>query len=142
MASQAWERRDRFFSWRPVSISLLVLCILYGFGALLATWLGFRFSQLGQHETSRLDYWGAFWDGLVAILCFSARRTLCRESRAGSLSGAFALTAALFIVTRTFVGQLRRDSNAFFVIEAGLETLPILYCIIYALRKNKGDALF
>jgi hypothetical protein len=142
MASNAWNGRDHFFRWHAASVILIVLVTLYGLTVPLNIWLGRHFSLESQQQMSHRYYWGALWDALVAALCFGAWRLMAGQSRADFLRGACAVTVALIIVTRTHVAQLRREPSSFFIVEAALEMLPMMYCILFAIRKSRGDDPF
>ena len=92
---------------------------------------------------ARQAYWGVLWDALVAILLFLCEkdyeksppkslpwRCLWSDDRLYSLS--IALISA----------SLRRGASPWFVLEAALETLPMLYCIIFAVHQTKGNDRF
>ena len=72
-ASQTWERSRRFFRWRPASICLIVLAILYWIVALLSLWTGSVLSHRGQQQMAHLMYWGRFGMRCCASL-------LCRQA--------------------------------------------------------------
>jgi hypothetical protein len=143
MASRAWKRRDHLFVWRPVSVILIILTILYGAVACLNLWMGRYFSQHSQQYLSDVSYSGAFWDAVVAVLCFAGRRMIGRQTRVDFLLGACALSGAVLIVIRTLVGERRGRFPGqnlpllITLIEAALILLPMLYSITYAVRESK-----
>lgn len=128
-----------FFRWRPVSVILILLTILYAVFTPLNLLLGSVASQRGDQQMARIMYWGAFWNAVVAILCFAGRQMMRRQIQGYFAAGACAVAAALFIVMRTWVNGLLHGRNPFPVLEAILTWLPMLYAIIYALRETKHD---
>jgi len=79
--SQVRARSGGFFRWRAASIILIILMVIYGLTSPLNIWLGSVASQRGDAQISRVLYWGAFWNAVVAILCFTARRLMQRQTR-------------------------------------------------------------
>ena len=136
--SQVRARSGGFFRWRAASILLIILTVIYGLTSPLNLWLARVASQRGDlHVTPRTLYWGAFWNAMVAILCFVARRLMQRQSRVYFAASACAVAAALFMVMRTWVAGLVHGQNPFPVLDAVFTWLPMLYAIIYALRESK-----
>jgi hypothetical protein len=142
MASRAWDSRCRFFLWRPVSIVLIILTTLYGMATCLNLWMGSYFSKRGELHLAHSLYWGAFWDAVVAFLCFFGRQMMARQTRMHFLAGAIAVSGAVFIFFRVWAGEHhfpRNESLLIFLIEAVLILLPMLYCITYAVRESKRE---
>src|SRR2546430_546890 len=80
-AYRASAQSGRFFRWRAASIILIVLSVIYGVFTPLNLWLGSVSSHRGDQQISRVLYWGAFWNGVVAILCFAGRRLMSHQTR-------------------------------------------------------------
>jgi hypothetical protein len=137
-ASRVMSTRH-FFFWQPASVVLIILTVLYGAFAPLNVWLGSEAAQRGDQQVSHVLYSGAFWNAVVAVLCFTGRRFMARQSRVFFVAGAFALAAALFIVMRTWIVGLLHGRNPFPVIEAVFTWLPMLYAIIYAVRATNSE---
>src|SRR5690348_13314767 len=77
--SQVRVRSDGFFCLRAASILLIIIAVIYGLTSPLSLWLARVASERGDlHVTPRTWYWGAFWNALVAILCFAAWRLMRR----------------------------------------------------------------
>ncbi|MDB6110834.1 MAG: hypothetical protein JWR69_2584 [Pedosphaera sp.] len=129
-----------FFRWRPVSVVLILLSIVYAVSIPLNLWLGNVDSQRGNQQLSHVLYWAAFWNAVVAILCFVSQRMMRRQTRTFFLAGGCALSVAFLIVIRTWVAGLRQGRNPFPVMEAVLIWPPFLYAIFYALRESKHEA--
>jgi len=127
-----------FFRWRLASVLLTILTIIYGVFAPLNVWLASVAAQRDNQQVSHVLYWGALWNAVVAILCFTGRRFMARKAPVLSAVGACIVMAALFIVMRTWIDGLLHGRNPFPVIEAVLTWLPMLYVIIYALRESRG----
>ncbi len=128
-----------FFRWRPVSVILIILAILYGVFTPLNIWLANITPQRGEQQLSHVLYWGAFWNAIVAILCFSGRQLIRRRTRACLALGAGVVATALFIVMRTWLGGLLQGQNPLPLTEVVLIWLPMLYAIVYALRESKRE---
>jgi hypothetical protein len=128
-----------FFRWRAASVILIILAILYAVFTPLNLWLGSVAAQRGDQQASHVLYWGAFWNAIVAILCFAARRMIARQTRVLFLASGCALLGAFLIVIRTWVAGLVHGRNPFPVIEAALIWLPMLYAIVYAFRESKHN---
>ena len=129
----------QFFRWKPSVVVLVTLTVLYGVFAPLNIFLGSAVAQRGDQQVSHVLYWGAFWNAVVAILCFAAWRLMRRQRRVHLAAGVCAIAAALFIVMRTWIVGLLHGRNPFPVVEAVLIWLPMLYVIIYALRESKRE---
>jgi hypothetical protein len=111
---------------------------IYGLTSPLNLWLAKVASQRGDLDLiPRTLYWGAFWNAMVAVLCFTAWRLMQRQSRVYFAASACAIAAALFIVMRTWVAGLVNEQNPFPLLEAVFTWLPMLYGIIYALRESR-----
>jgi hypothetical protein len=133
-------RIDGFLRLRAASILLIILSVIYGLTSLLNLWLAKVASERSDlHVTPRTLCWGAFWNALVAILCFAAWRLMRRQSRAHFAESACVVAAALFIVMRTWVAGLLHEQNPFPVLEAVFTWLPMLYAITFALRESNRE---
>src|SRR5262245_56088024 len=130
---------QNFFRRKPTVVVLIILTVLYGVFAPLNIFLGSVAAQRGDQQVSHVLYWGAFWNAVVAILCFTGWRLMRRQSRVYLAAGACAIAAALFIVMRTWIPGLLHGRNPFPVIEAVLTWLPMLYVIIFALRESRRE---
>ena len=117
-----------FFRWKPTVVVLIILIVLYGVFTPLNIFLGSAAAQRGDQHVSHVLRWGAFWNAVVAILCFTGWRLMRRQSRAYLAAGACAIAAALFIVMRTWIAGLIHGRNAFPVIEAALTWLADAIC--------------
>jgi hypothetical protein len=103
--------------------------------------MGGYYSERGDQHMARFMYWGVFWNTIVAILCFTGRQMMGRQTRVHLAAGACALSAALLIVIRITVAALLNGREAYPVIEGGFIWLLMLYSIIYALREgNRKNA--
>ncbi len=118
---------------------LIILAILYGVFTPLNIWLANVTPQRGEQQLSHVLYWGAFWNAIIAILCFLARQLIQRQTRVCLALGACVIAAALFIVMRTWLGSLLQGRNPLPLTEVVLIWLPMLYAIIYALRESKRE---
>jgi hypothetical protein len=127
----------RFFYWRPASIILIILTVIYMADMLLNLWLGNVFSQRGDQQMSRVIYWGAFENLVVAILCFTSRRMMSRQTRVYFTAGACVLVVAFLIVVLNWLSALLHGRNPYAITEAILILLPMLYAIIYAFMESK-----
>ena len=128
-----------FFRWRPVSVVLIILTILYIVAICISIKLGGYYSQRGDQHMARFMHWGVFWNTMVAILCFTGRQMMRRQTRVHLAAGAFAVSLALLIVIRTTVSALLHGREAYPFIEGVLIWLPMLYAIIYALLEGKRE---
>src|SRR5258708_1917926 len=128
-----------FFRWRPVSVVLIILTILYIVAICISIKLGGYYSQRGDQHMARFMYWGGFWNTIVAILCFTAREMMRRQTRAHLAAGAFAMLLALLIAIRTTVSALLPGREAYPFIEGVLMWLAMLYSIIYAILEGKRE---
>src|SRR5262245_27536381 len=70
-------------------------------------------TQRGEQQVSRVLYLGAFWNAVVAALCFAGWRLMRRQRRVYLAAGACVIVAALFIVMRTWIAALLRGQNPF-----------------------------
>jgi hypothetical protein len=129
----------QFFRWKPTVVVLVILTVLYAVFAPLNIFLGSAAAQRGDQQVSHVLHWGAFWNAVVAILCFTAWRLMRRQRRVYLAAGVCVIAAALFIVMRTWIAGLLHGRNPFPVVEAVLIWLPMLYAIIYALRESKRE---
>src|SRR5258708_5342829 len=116
----------RFFRWRPVSVVLIILTIIYIVAICLSIKMAGYYSQRGDQHMARYMYWGVFWNTIVAILCFTGRQMMGRQTRVHLAAGACALSAALLIVIRTTVAALLHGREAYPLIEGVLIWLPML----------------
>ena len=131
----------RFFRWRIVAVILVLLAAIYAVFAPLNVLLARVSAQRGDQQISHALYSGAFWNAVVAVLCFVGWRLMRRQSRVYWAGGACAVAAALLIVMRVWISGLLHGRNPFPVIEAILTWLPMLYVIIFALRESRrGNA--
>ena len=121
-----------FFRWKPVSVSLIVLAVVYWGAALLNFWLVRMLEQRGDTRNVRFLLLGAFWNVVVGALCLGGRRLIKIGSRLSSGLAAFLVGAALLIVTRTWIGGLLTGRNPFPILEALLAWPWLIYAIIYA----------
>lgn len=140
--SQEQTRSGCFFRWQVASIFLIVLAFVYGFTVPLNLWFAKLASQRGGLlATPREWFWAAVWNVPVMILCLAAWQLMRRRTRAYLAVGAWAVTAALLIVMRTWVAALINGHNPFPGLEAVFTWLPMLYIIIYAHRESKRAAV-
>jgi len=137
VASQALEQSNSFFRWRPTSIVLIVLVVLYGGFAILNLWMGSVLAQRGDQQTARILRSGAFWNAIVAVLCFVGRRMMGCQTRLRLLAGALAVVAAHLVVMRTWIFGLLNGQNPFPVVEALLIWPLFFYAIFWAYRESK-----
>src|SRR5258708_3116873 len=86
----ATQVSGRFFRLRAASLVLAVLTVMFGVLAPLNLWLGAVSSQRGDQRASHALYSGAFWNAVVAILCFGGRRLMRRQIRVHLVAGACA----------------------------------------------------
>ena len=128
-----------FFRRQPASISLILIAVLYGGSVLLNLWLASVYLKRGEQQMSRIMCWGAFWNALVAVLCGVGRQLLVGQNRLRRLTGALAVTVALFIVIRVWVNALLGGKNPFPIVEALFIWLPLIYAIIYACRESERN---
>ena len=126
----------RFFRWRPVSILLILLALLYAALVLLNLWLASVYLKRGEQQMSRSMCWGAFWNTLVAVLCVVGRHLMAFQTRLRLLAGALAVTVAFLIVIRVSLNALVGGKNPFPIVEAILIWLPLIYAITYACRES------
>ena len=130
-----------FFRWKVVSVSLVVLAVLYWAVALLNLFLVRTLEQQSDTRNVRFLLWGAFWNVVVGSLCFIARRLIKPSNLLSCGVGAFALGTALLIVMRTWLGGLFTGRNPFPVLEALLVWPWLIYAIMYAaslIQKQSG----
>lgn len=127
----------RFFCWRPASIILIFLTVLYGAVALLNIWKGQSYAAHGYLELSRFAYWGAFWNLVIAALCLTGRQVMSRQTSVRLLAGAFPIVIALAISMRSWVGGLLTGRNPAPLFDIVVAWLPLLYVIIYAYRTSR-----
>jgi hypothetical protein len=128
-----------FFRWKPTAILLVILIVLYGVFVPLNILLGKVAAQRGDEKVAHLLYQAAFWNAIIAILCFVGWRLMRRRSRVYLAAGGCAIAAALFTVMRIWINGLNQGTNPFQVVEVVLIWLPMLYAIIYAFRESKRD---
>jgi len=121
-----------FFRWKPLSISLIALAVLYWGVALLNLWLVRMLEQQGDTRKLRFLLWGAFWNVVVGALCLGGRRLIKSGSRLSYGAGALAVGASLLIVMRTWLSGLLTARNPFPVVEALLIWPWLIYAFIYA----------
>jgi hypothetical protein len=110
---------------------------VYGISSPLNVWLGSVAAHRGQQQISRVLYWGAFWNAVVAVLCFASWRFMASRRHIAFLLGACCVAVALLIVMRIWIVGLLHGRNPFPVVEAILTWLPMLYVIVYALSETK-----
>jgi hypothetical protein len=127
-----------FFRWKPVSISLIVLAILYWAVALLNLWL--VGAHQGDTRNLRFLLWGSFWNLVVGSLCLGGRGLMKSGSRIGCAAGALAVSAALLVVMRNWLGGLLTGRSPFPSFEALLVWPWLIYAIVYAtvIQKQVG----
>jgi hypothetical protein len=130
----------RFFCWRPASIILIFLAVLYGAVALLNVWKGRDYAARGHLELSHFMYWGTFWNLVIAALCLTGRQVMSRRTSARLLAGAFPIAVALAISMRSWVGGLLTGRNPVPLFDIVVAWLPLLYVIIYAYRTSRTKA--
>ena len=131
------HRKEGFFRWNLVSVALHVLSIGYALFSFVDFWLAKKVVERGLAETGSAWYWGAFWNAVVAILCFGAWKLMKSRIRSRVLWGSFLVSAALFLIARTWDGGLSKGQNPFPIAEALLTWLPMLYVIGYGIRENR-----
>jgi hypothetical protein len=131
-------RGKSFFRWIPASIVLHVLSIGYAFFSFLDLYLAKRVVQRGLASSETSWYWGAFWNALVAVLCFAAWKLMKSRISLQLLCGSLLVGACLCLVMRTWIVGLSRGENPFPMIEAFLTWLPLLYVIVYGVRESKA----
>ena len=137
--AKAWARSMRFFRWRPASILLILLAVLYAASVLLNLWLASVHLKRGEQQMSHIMCWGAFWNALVAALCVVGRHLMAFQTRLRLLAGALAVTVALLVVMRASVNGFLGGKNPFLLVEALLIWLPLIYAIIYACRESNRN---
>jgi hypothetical protein len=118
---------------------LFALTAIYGVVTPLNLWLGSAASQRADQQLARVFYSGAFWNAVVAILCFSARRLMRRHTKLHLVLGACAVAGALLVVMRVWLSGLLHGRNPFPVIEAVLTWLPMLYAMLYAMGEANRE---
>lgn len=139
-AAKALEKSGGFFRLRAASLLLIILAVIYGFFSALNIWMVRVASERSDILTNpRPLQWAAFWNAIVAILCFAAWRLMRRQSKVHFAASACAVATALFIVMRTWVVGLLHGQNPFPVLEAVLTWLPMLYATAFALRESKRE---
>ena len=127
----------QFFRWRAAGVILIILTAIYGVFSPLNIWLGSIAAHRGELQVSRILYSGAFWNALVAVLCFVSWRFMARRAHSSSVVGACCVAIALLIVMRIWIFGLLHGRNPFPVLEVLLTWLPMLYVIVYALSETK-----
>lgn len=128
-----------FLCWKPASVSLIVLALLYWAVALLNFRLVYMLEQRGDTRNVSFLLWGSFWNLVVGGLCLSGRHLMKADSRRGYAAGALVIAAALLIVMRTWLGGLLTGRNPFPILEALLSWPWLVYAIIYALRETQRE---
>jgi hypothetical protein len=114
---------------------------VYGIFSPLNLWLGAVAAQQGRQQISRVLYSGAFWNGVVAVLCFASWRFMASRRHSAFLIGFCCVAAALLIVMRVWIAGLLHERNPFPLLEAILTWLPMLYVIVYAICETKQEAV-
>ncbi len=132
--SRLSSRGAGFFRWHAVSVVLIVLTVMYGIASPLNIYLAGVSAKRGDQLISHALYVGAFWNGVVAILCICGRQLLKHQTRQYFAGGAATVAMALSIVMRTWMGSLLRGLNPFPVFEVILIWLPLAYVLVYAFR--------
>lgn len=134
------RRFKGFFHWKPVSISLIVLIVVYWGVALLNLWLIYMRNERGDTRNVSFLLWGAFWNVVVGAFCFAGRHFMKRGSRVDYVVGAIAVSVAMFLVLRTWLGGLLTGRNPFPVVEALLVWPWLIYAVAYAMKGIKRQA--
>jgi hypothetical protein len=129
----------QFFKWRPAAIILIVLGAVYGVFSPLNVWLGSVAAERGEQQVSRVLYSGAFWNAVVAVLCFASWRFIASRRHSAFLLGASCVAVALLIVMRVWIVGLLHGRNPFPLLEAILSWVPMLYVIVYAIGETKQE---
>jgi hypothetical protein len=126
-----------FFRWPIVVVILVIIGTLYAVTAPLNIFLAREATQRGHQRLAHTMYSGAFWNALVAVLCFTGWQVMRLKTRGRLRTGAYIIAAALAIVMRVWVSSLRYELNPFPISEAILTWLPMLYAVIFAIRESK-----
>jgi len=87
-------------------------------------------------------YWAAFWNILVASLCFVGLQLMKRQTSIWILTGAVAIVFALFLVMRTWLSGLSSGRNPFPVVEALLTWVPVTYVIIFGFQEHRRRKVY
>jgi hypothetical protein len=114
---------------------------VYGIFSPLNVWLGSVAAQRGQQQVSRVLYSGAFWNAVVAVLCFAGWRFMTSRRHSALLLGACCVVVALLIVMRVWIVGLLHGRNPLSLLEAILTWLPMLYVIVYAIGETKREGV-
>jgi hypothetical protein len=128
---------NSFFRWKPVSLSMIVLAVLYWGVAVLNFWLVHMLEQRGDTRNVRFLLWGSFWNVVVGALCLGGRRVMKSASRRAYLAGALAIGAALLIEQRNWLAGLMTGRSGFPVLQAILIWPWMAYAVAYAVTQIK-----
>jgi hypothetical protein len=123
------------FQWKVVSVSLIVMAVLYWGAALLNLWLVHVLEQRGDTGDVRYLLMGSFWNVMVGALCLGGRRLLKSASRQALGAGALAAGVALLIIQRNWLGGLMTGRSGFPVLEALLIWPWLAYSVAYAVMQ-------
>jgi peptidoglycan/LPS O-acetylase OafA/YrhL len=129
------------FRWRVVSVSLIVLAILYWAVALLNFWLIHVLEQRGDTRNVRFLLMGSFWNFIVGALCLGGRRLLKSSNSGVLIAGALATGVALLIIQRNWLGGLMTGRSGFPVLEAVLIWPWLAYAVAYAVRQIQAGGI-
>jgi hypothetical protein len=124
-----------FFRWKPVSISLIVLAVVYWGVALLNFWLVCMLEQRGDTRNQRFILLGAVWNVLIGALCLGGRRLMRPARRQAYPAAALAIGAALLIEQRNWLAGLMTGRSAFPTLQAVLIWPWLAYAIGYAVTQ-------
>ena len=123
-----------FFRWKVVSISLLILSILYWGAALLNFWIA-RVMWQREEEAATDFVWAAVWHSVIALSCFGGRQ--CIKSSNPQVCGAGALLVAFALLTtfRIWLGAFTLGTNPDSFFEPLFVFPWLVYAIIFAVKK-------
>ena len=142
LSTTANQPSKSFLRWKPVSVSLIGLAVLYCGVAILNVCMVFLGNQRGDTRNARLLLWGSFWNVIISALCLVGRRLMKSRSKTGYAASLLVVGSALLIIMRTWLGGLLTGRNPFPIFEALLIWPWLIYAMAYAgvaIQKSIGD---
>jgi hypothetical protein len=132
MSSTANQPSKSFLRWKPISVSLIVLAVLYWGVAVLNICLIFLGNQRSDTRSVKFLLWGSFWNVVIGGLSLAGRLLMKSGSKTGYAASLFVVASALLIIMRTWLGGFFTGRNPFPIIEALLIWPWLIYAMAYA----------
>jgi len=134
-----------FFRWKPTAVVLWLFGVGFALVAILNVWLSVLAARGSIHDASigdsqrlvRVVLRGAVVNGIIAVLCLASWYSMRRRTQASLMTGATAVSIALFITSARWMFWQIKGTNPLSWVEPVFVWPFLVYAIVYAYRESR-----